>query len=83
MHFRAAVDLYKRKPDSGGSSCSLCTAAFYENTVLEPSGYGRRVQLQATTWYTEKSWEIQLRAPKSFVLSLPQILWYKMEKVEV
>lgn len=37
---------------------------------------------RAATWYAEKSsWEIQLWASKSFVLSLPQILWCKMEKV--
>lgn len=46
MHFRADVDLYKRKPNSGGSTCSLCTPAIHDNTGLEPSDYGRRVQLQ-------------------------------------
>lgn len=41
-------------------------------------GFGFR----AATWCAENSsWEIQLRAPKSFVLSLPQIPWCKMERV--
>lgn len=76
MHFRADVDLYKMKPESGGSSFSLCTPAIRDNTILEPSPVLEGAfSFRAATLHTEKSfWEIQFTVPKSFVLSASDTL---------